>query len=955
VAVLLAVYPKAQMRVVPIDEEQGHVALGLALRHLSNVGIFMHTTAHPDDENNGLLVMMNRGMGYRTALATATRGNGGQNEIGPEIFEALGLLRTGELAALHRFDGAEQYFTRAVDFGYSFSLEETFQKWGRDEITADYVRLIRTIRPDVIITLPQTGNAGGQHHMASAVITHDAYKLAGDPTKYPEQIREGLHAWQPRKLYESAGFGFPGEPPPAGRVIRITSGVYDPLLGKTYAEIGAEARSMHKCQGMGQLLALPVAPMTNVSYQLIETTLPAQMQRDENMLFDGVDTSLMGLARYAGAKPPKDLTEGLSTIANAVQSAQKVFDSSSTDEATAKPLLEGLFAIRVLRREVRGMAIDESAKYEIDYRLRQKEGEFQQAVVLAKGIKIEALADDGLVVPGQPVKVDVIVANRGTGDVAIKQVKFDGFEGPTTCTMTAFTGSPFPFGMGRGRGAPPAPPATPMSIVRRDQVAHCEPTVTIPTNARVTEPYWHRKGEEGRYTFDTDAPFGLPTRPSPFYVQVTLGMPGGEEVIDGLAIQHRYEGDIFSGEKRTELLVVPALSVRVSPGIAMIPAAAIRSVARPEGRALPPSVQQPPARGRSSRPGATTSTGRGRSSDRPAPPAPSPPASAAPSPDREIRVTVTNDTTGAADTKVHLDLPSGWTATPPDQTASFERQDETRTVRFQVKPAPGTEPGEFHVRAIATAGGKEFTRGFQVIEYPHIRRYHIYDTADATLKVTDVRLPDNLKVGYVMGVGDQVPSAIEQLGASVEMITAEHLAWGDLSRFDVIVTGVRAYERRADLRANNSRLLDYVSNGGTVIVQYNKFEFNEAQYGPYPAQVSSNRVTDEFSPVRILDTHNPIFTTPNEIGEAAWKNWVQERGLYFLGDKDSRYQDLVSLDENFTYNKGAKSGALVEANYGKGRWVYLGLGLWRQLPAGTEGAYQLLANLISLGKPARAR
>jgi LmbE family N-acetylglucosaminyl deacetylase len=184
--------PFAQMRVIPLDEEQGHLALGLALRHLNNVGIFMQTTAHPDDENNGLLVMLNRGQGYRTVLATATRGNGGQNEIGPEIFEALGVLRTGELAALHRFDGAEQYFTRAVDFGYSFSLEETFEKWGRQEITADYVRLIRTIRPDVIITLPPTGNAGGQHHMASAVITREAYTLAGDATKFPEQIQEGL-------------------------------------------------------------------------------------------------------------------------------------------------------------------------------------------------------------------------------------------------------------------------------------------------------------------------------------------------------------------------------------------------------------------------------------------------------------------------------------------------------------------------------------------------------------------------------------------------------------------------------------------------------------------------------------------------------------------------------------------------------------------------------------------
>src|SRR5438477_1371740 len=205
----LITVPLAQMRVVPLDEAQGHVALGLALRHLSNTGIFLHTTAHPDDENNGLLVMLNRGQGYRTALATATRGNGGQNEIGPEIFEALGVLRTQELGALHRFDAAEQYFTRAVDFGFSFSIEETFEKWGRDEITADYVRLIRMIRPDVIITLPPTGDAGGQHHMASAVITRDAYKLAADPMKYPDQIREGLPPWQPKKLYHSAGFGFP--------------------------------------------------------------------------------------------------------------------------------------------------------------------------------------------------------------------------------------------------------------------------------------------------------------------------------------------------------------------------------------------------------------------------------------------------------------------------------------------------------------------------------------------------------------------------------------------------------------------------------------------------------------------------------------------------------------------------------------------------------------------------
>jgi LmbE family N-acetylglucosaminyl deacetylase len=944
----LIAFPAAQMRVVPLDEERGHVALGLALRHLANAGIFMHTTAHPDDENNGLLVMLNRGQGYRTALATATRGNGGQNEIGPEIFEALGVLRTGELAALHRFDGAEQYFTRAVDFGYSFSLEETFEKWGREEIVADYVRLIRTIRPDVIVTLPPTGNAGGQHHMASAIITREAYTLAGDPTKFPEQIKEGLRAWQPKKLYHLAGFGFPGEQLPPGHLTRVNSGVYDPLLGRTYNEIGTEARSMHKCQGMAQLLSLPT-PTAVATYQLVESTLPAQLQKDETSLFEGVDSSIASLARFAGPRVPKDLTEGLSAISNAVQAAQKAFDSPN-DEATLKPLLDGLFAVRVLRRNVRALAIDDAAKYEIDFRLRQKEGEFQQAAVLASNVKVDVLADDGIVVPGQSVKVNVIVANRGSGDVAVKQVKFDGFDPATSpaqaapaqgaCTMTEFTGGGLFF-----PGAPrrPAAPEAPMPIVKRDQVAHCEPALKIPVNARVNEPYWHRAGEAGRYTFDADAPFGLPMRPTPFYVQVSLTLPSGGDVIVGMPVQQRYEGNIFSGEKRTELLVVPALSVRMSPQIAIIPATAIRSSA-PARRTSTATTARPEGRG--------PQTSSGRPSGRP----PAASSSAAPTSDREIRVTVVNDTPTAADSVVKLDVPKGWTVTPGEQPVKFTRADESQTVRFVVKPGLNAPSGEYHIRAAATMNGQPFDRGYEVIEYPHIRRYHIYDAADTTLKVIDVRAESNLTIGYVMGVGDQVPPAIEQLGAKVHMLTGDELAWGDLSHYDAIVTGVRAYERRDDLRANNSRLLQYVFNGGTLIVQYNKFEFNDAQYGPYPAKVSSNRITDEHAEPKVMASGDPLLTRPNEIGAEAWKGWVQERGLYFLGDdKDSRYRDLLQFDDNFTYNRGPKTGSLVETQYGKGRWVYVALGLWRQLPAGTDGAYQLLANLISLGKAPASR
>jgi LmbE family N-acetylglucosaminyl deacetylase len=960
VVALLSTIPSAQMRVVPLDEEQGHVALGLALRHLSNTGILMHTTAHPDDENNGLLVMLNRGQGYRTALATATRGNGGQNEIGPEIFEALGVLRTQELAALHRFDGAEQYFTRAVDFGFSFSLDETFEKWGRDEITSDYVRLIRMIRPDVIIGLPPTGEGGGQHHQASSIITRDAVKIAGDRTKYPDQVEAGLRPWQPKKFYYLAAFGFPGEPPVQGRSLRINLSGYDALLGKTYQEIGTEARSMHKCQGMAQLLSLP-GPASTV-YKLAESTIPGQMDRDETSLFDGIDTTVVGLAKFAGARPPKELVDGLSQIASQIQAAQKRFDTEN-DQAVFAPLIAGLHATRVTRSQLRSLQIDDQARAEIGFRLIQKEREFQQAALLADGVRVEALADDGIVVAGQTAKVNVIVANRGAAEVAVRQVKFEGFESSPACALTPFTATfSFP-GAPRPAPAPAGPALATMTSVKKDQVAHCEPTLTIPAKARITEPYWHRAGEAGRYTFDSDAPFGRPSRPTDFYVQATLAftIPGGtEEVIDGLPVEYRYEGNIFSGEKRTELLVVPPFSVRVSPEVAIVPAASIRTTPPPptaaagRGRGVAPpasgrggaAAPAAGARGGAAAPAAGARGGRGA--------APAPPAADGPPPaDREIRVTVVNDTPDAADTVVKLDVPPGWTATPAEQPAKFSRSDESRTVRFQVKPAATAMVGEYHVKATVTSGGQTFDRGYEVIEYPHIRRAHIYDDADTKIKVIDVRTPANMTIGYVMGTGDQVPPAIAQLGMKIEMITADDLAWGNLARFDAIVTGVRAYERRDDLRANNSRLLEYVFNGGTAIVQYNKFEFNDAQFGPYPAKVSSSRVTDEAAPVQVLETKDPVFTTPNEVGEAAWKNWVQERGLYFLGEKDSRYRDLVAIEDPFPYNKGEKTGALVEAIYGKGRWVYVGLNLWRQLPVGTDGAYQLLANLLSLGKTAR--
>jgi hypothetical protein len=556
--------------------------------------------------------------------------------------------------------------------------------------------------------------------------------------------------------------------------------------------------------------------------------------------------------------------------------------------ATLAPLADGLGRVRALRAALAAMGLDADASYEIDFRLKIKEEQFEHALLLAATLHVDLLADDGQVVAGQPVKSTLILANRGAEPIELKSVAFQGLTGDPGCN--------------------------PRTLAART-IYRCQPTLTVRSDVHVTTPYWKRLPDAARYEFAPDAPFGVPFRPTPFTTQLTLAIRGAE-VHTTLPLRFRYEGNVFSGEKRMDVAVVPALAVRITPEITIVPTGA--------GTA---SASARPAR--TGQPGAT-------------------PATAATADEREVRVTVTNGTKGAIDADVSVQVPQGWQATPAVARTSFTREDEVQTVRFRVRPMRGTAPGAYRVKAVARAAGQEYDQGCQVIEYQHIERHQLLVPAEATVKLVDVKVRPNLQVGYVMGVGDQVPPALEQLGVRVIMLTADDLAWGNLARYDAIVTGVRAYERRPDLRAHNQRLLDYVKAGGTLVVQYNKSEFNEAQYGPYPAKVSSNRITDERAPVQVLQPQNPIFTTPNRIDASSWQGWVQERGLYFLGDKDPQYQDLVQMEDPFPYNSGAKRGALVEAAYGRGHWIYLGLGLWRQLPAGTDGAYRLFANLISL-------
>ena len=879
--------PTPQYRIPPLTDLNGAPALSLALRRLGTVGTLMQTTAHPDDENNGMLALHARHQGIRVALVTATRGDGGQNEIGPELFDALGILRTEELLTAHRYDGAEQYFTRAVDFGFSFSADETFEKWGRQEILGDYVRHIRAIRPDVLVSMNPEGTGGGQHHQASAMLTTDAYRAAADPTQFPEQIREGLRPWQVKKFYRPLGFGGrggrggpgqrgggrgPGQPAPAtpadGPAAALDLGVYEPLLGCTINEVGSIASGMHMCQGRVPMVAPPNPAVAR--YRLVESALgkPAVA---ETSLFDGLDVSLSSLARYAGSQPPDALVSGLAAIASRVDAATKALDTRGP-VAAVPDLVAALTTARTMLGQIGSLGLSDAARFEIEPRLRLKETQIEDAVAIAQALRIDALANDGLIVPGQPVTVSVAVANRGGGEVPVTGVTLAGFESSTTC---------------------------PGGAANSNAAYTCSAEVKTPPNARLTNVYWQRPEDAGRSTFDADAPFGLPFRPSPFTARVELEI-GGAKITRQIPIQYRYEGAGLVGEKRMELNVVPAFAVSVSPRIAVVPAKA---------GTVP----------------------------------------------RELRVTVINSNKGATSATVRLKAPAGWRVSPATAAISFTREDESTTTRFTIAPTAAAKTGDAEITAEVIAsdpGGamRPYESGYQAIEYPHINRRHKLIPATARVKVIDVAVAPGLSVGYIMGVGDQVPPALQQLGARVTLIDSDEMAWGDLSKYHTIVTGVRAYEQRADLRANNHRLLKYVENGGTVIVQYNRTEFNQAQYGPYKAIVTSERITDEDAPVKVLAPGHPAFTYPNRIDARDWEGWVQERGTYFLGDKDPRYIDLVEMEDPFPYNRGVKQGALVDARYGKGRWMYVGLVLWRQLPSGTDGAYRLFANLISLGK-----
>jgi len=802
--------------------------LQLALKKLTVLGSALYVAAHPDDENTALIAYLANERLLRTGYLSMTRGDGGQNLIGDEKGELLGVLRTQELLAARRIDGGEQYFTRAIDFGYSKTPQETLAIWGHDTILADVVWNIRRFQPDVIITrFPTTGEGGHGHHTASAMLAVEAFKLAGDPTKFPDQLRY-VNVWQPRRIFWNRFSFRPIAPddPSLAKSLRLDIGTYNPLLGRAYTEIAAESRSQHKSQGFGA--AERRGSILNYFDQLDGD--PAQ--RD---LFEGIDQSW---SRYPGGE----------NVGKILQQAADTFDLRSPEKSI--PVL--LQAADALDRLGASPAWSARVTPWIDVKRR----ELLEAIRGCAGLSIDVAAADSSVVPGSELPISVSVVNRS--------------EYPLTLQMVASLYA--------------NPSKGVLLPLKNNQPVKTELSVKMPDDAEISQPYWLQKPPgKGAFTVTQQTLIGLPENPPAVPITVSLTDNAMHTIIYSVPAVFRWT-DPVRGEQTRPVDVVPEVTLNLGSRVYVFP-----------------DVQPK-------------------------------------------QVTIWLQNFGAATpATVRLLLPNGWTTIPASSPVSFGKKGDEARAAFTVTPTAAEMTGAIGAE-VDLPSGRKISTSITTIDYPHIPAQRVF--GDATGKAVRVNVKKRgSRIGYIMGPGDEVAEALRQIGYEVTLLTDADLERGDFARYDAIVTGVRAYNTRKRLKLAQPKLLEYVNNGGTLVVQYNTLqELLIDSPGPYPFKITSDRVTVEEAPVRFVHPDHLLLNTPNKITAADFNGWVQERGLYFTNNWDSHYETVLATNDP---GESEKEGGELYARYGKGVYVYTSYSWFRQLPAGVSGAYRLFANLVS--------
>ena len=848
-ALLLPMTPEPAPAQNGAGEYRGAAALGLQLRRLGTTKRVLMVGAHPDDEDTQLLARFALEEGAAVAYLSLTRGEGGQNGIGAELGEGLGLLRTEELLAARRVDGAQQFFTRAYDFGFSKSAEETFRHWPREEVLRDVVTVIRQFRPDVIVTVfSGTPRDGHGHHQVSAILAREAFAAAADGSRFPGTGTP----WQAAKLFQSLRGNA------ENATVRVPIGNLDPLIGRSPFQLAMASRSRHRSQDMGR----PELP--GPRWGTLRRVLPEGGPGTEPSIWAGLDTTLAQPGEGRAARALREYRQQVETVRSRFNPLEP--------RASAAGLLQ---ALRTLRLALDSLPRSGGAA-DLSFDILDEIEDVEAAAVTALGVVIDGVASDARVAPGQTVEVEVTVWNGGGDALRIRSV------GPGT--------------QDRGWSALPVPAeADPSGVVAPGALSSWKWRVEVPADAEPTEAYYLREPRQGDlYGWDPDRR-GEPIA-QPFGTDPLTACGQGE--VNGTAIEFCSdvtfrEVDLRQGELRRPVMVVPAVSVLLDPPARVLSTAA----PRPITYTVRLAAEQP----------------------------------------------------GGVGGTARLQVPAGWRVEPAAAAVRFTAPGEVREVRFTVTPPANAAVGDHPVSAVFIAeDGRRFERGVQMIDYPHVRARPLYHDARSVVRAFDVRVPQGLRVAYIEGAGEEGPGFLANLGITPELLEAEDLAEGDLDRFDVIVAGSRAYEVRTDLMAHNQRLLDYVSRGGTFIVQYNKYEIMEGRFTPFPITMARphGRVTDENAPVRILDPAHPVVTTPNRIAEQDWAGWVQERGLYFAQTWDDAYTPVLETGDP---GETPLRGGLLIARHGQGTYVYSGLAFFRQFPQGVPGAYRLFANLLALG------
>jgi LmbE family N-acetylglucosaminyl deacetylase len=892
ICLLLLLGQTMQSDTRPLPQDQGAVHLYQLLTKLKTTGRLMQVVAHPDDEDGGMLTLEARGKGASVLLFTLNRGEGGQNKFGTESSDELGILRTLELLQADKYYGVEQRFSRVVDFGFSKTADETFNKWhGHDIALGDLVRAIRTFRPDVLTSrFSGTKRDGHGNHEASGVLTAEAFRAAADPNRFPEQIKEGLLPWQAKKLYlgNPPGMFGGGNLADDAYTIKLDTGEYSPLLGMSYTQFALEGLSHQTSQGTGGIRVPPGHRYTY--YKLMDSVAPKPAGHEEDF-FAGIDTTLVGLAARLGAEESKVpfLKPGLEFLEKKTDEAFAAF-SLQNPSASAQPLLLGTLGLQRLIPQVKESQLSPPAKADLLIALESKLSQFEQAANEALGISFEVTVDPpgpppgpsyfprmeqtmSMAVPGQAFTLTARLYNRGKTTiqpVGINLLVPDGWKVENVSSASE--------------------PEAKKDLAGGDSTL-ARFKVTVPEDAKYTQPYFSRRDQEAEtvYTIHDPTLATLPWPPYPVHGVASLFAEGVLHHTSAVAKVKFVDPAL--GQSERPLAVGPPISVLLTSPVVVAPV-----------------------------------SGAGKST---------------------IEVSVRSNVPGPVHAKLRLETPQGWKVEPESVAVDLDHDGDVNNYEFAVTPKNLRE-GRYQVTARAEYNGKQYAEGFKVITRPDLDSFYAYRAATQNVQAVDVKLPANLKVGYLMGAGDEIPSVLSSVGLNISLISAEELASGDLSRYDTIVVGIRAYDVRTDLREHNRRLLDFVNRGGTLIVQYNQSTgiFNDGHYTPYPATLTNGRVTVEEQPVDVLAPDESVFSYPNKITARDFDGWVQERGLYFMGQWDAQFKPLLASNDP---GEPSQKGGMLMARYGKGIYLYSGYAFFRQLPAGVPGAIRLFVNLVSVG------